>query len=310
MTANKQMDEIRTTVREHYGEIAERIQPESGTACGCAPAQSSCCGTNEDSSEKSVNFLYEDSDVNDLPSDVTDLSLGCGDPVTLASLTEGQFVLDLGSGGGIDCFLAAKKVGSAGKVIGVDMTPAMIDRARANKNKLGVENVEFRLGEIEHIPVEDKVVDVVISNCVINLSPDKPAVFREAFRVLKPGGKFAVSDIVTDGDLPEIIKESISAWAGCVAGAMDVNVYVESLEAAGFVDIDVNPIYWDSEMIDAAVEQLDPDIQMKIKENKKNGRKTLLIHNPDGMEIIEDFGEDFDPQKSIFSARITAWKPS
>jgi len=205
-----QTDEIRAAVRDRYGKIADNTQP----GCGCSPSQTSCCDPGDDIQENLAIHLYQDTNVSELPSEVTDISLGCGDPVTLASLTEGQTVLDLGSGGGIDCFLAAKKVGQTGNVIGVDMTPAMIDRARTNKEKMGVKNVDFRLGEIEHLPVSDDTVDVIISNCVINLSPDKLGVFREAFRVLKPGGKLAVSDIVTEGDLPDIIMESLSAWAG------------------------------------------------------------------------------------------------
>jgi len=291
-----QKDEIRTAVRDRYGKIADKTQP----GCGCSPSQSSCCDPGDDIQENLAIHLYQDTNVSELPSEVTDISLGCGDPVALASLTEGQTVLDLGSGGGIDCFLAAKKVGQTGKVIGVDMTPAMIDRARTNKEKIGIENVEFRLGEIEHLPVSDDIVDVIISNCVINLSPDKPGVFREAYRVLKLGGKLAVSDIVTEGDLPDIIMESLSAWAGCIAGAVDVNDYINGLQEAGFVDVQVKASYWDPEFFEAAVEQLEPELKARVLENKKNGRKTLT----------DGYNKEFDPQKSIFSAKITAWKPS
>ena len=280
MTDKKASNEIHTAVREHYGEIAERTLAD----CGCAPAASSCCGPDTTIDLSNVSKLYEDSNVNELPPEVTDISLGCGDPVTLAALQEGETVLDLGSGGGIDCFLAAKKVGPNGRVIGVDMTPAMIKRANTNKDKLAADNVEFRLGQIEKIPVEDNTVDVIISNCVINLSPDKPAVFREAFRVLAPGGKLAVSDIVTDGELPDNVKSSLSAWAGCVAGALDVKDYIKAIEGAGFENVDVRAVYWDQETIDAAVEELDIGIQSQGEEDKL--------------------------QKSIFSAKITAWKPS
>ena len=292
----KEKDEIRAAVRDRYGEIADKTQ----SGCGCSSSQASCCEPGSDIQENLAIHLYQDTNVSELPSEVTDISLGCGDPVTLASLTEGQTVLDLGSGGGIDCFLAAKKVGQTGKVIGVDMTPAMIDRARTNKEKMGVKNVDFRLGEIEQLPVSDDTVDVIISNCVINLSPDKPCVFREAFRVLKPGGKLAVSDIVTDGDLPDIIKESLSAWAGCIAGAMDVNDYVIGLQEAGFVDVEVKASYWDTEFFEAAVEQLEPELKARVLDNKENGRKTL----------IDGYDKEFDPQKSIYSAKITAWKPN
>ncbi|MBC8496212.1 MAG: methyltransferase domain-containing protein, partial [Chloroflexi bacterium] len=183
----------------------------------------------------------------------------------------------------IDCFLAAKKVGPTGKVIGVDMTSAMVERARANKEKLGAENVEFRLGEIEHLPVPDETIDVIISNCVINLSPDKPQVFREAYRSLRPAGRLAVSDIVTDGQLPDVIKNSLSAWADCIAGALDAKEYIAAIQEAGFADIDLTASYWDQEMIDVAIDQIDPELKIQVK--------------------------DFDPQKAIFSAKITARKP-
>mgnify|MGYP001024942071 CR=1 FL=1 len=210
-------------------------------------------------------------------------SLTGGDPVTLASLLPGQSVLDLGSGGGIDCFLAARKVGPTGHVIGVDMTPQMIDRARANKAVLGVDNVDFRLGEIEHLPVEENSVDVVISNCVINLSPDKEQVFREIFRVLKPGGKLAVSDIVTDGDLPKEIKQNLAAWAGCVAGAVDIQQYSAAIQRAGLVQIEVTPDYLPDQMIAEAVDQL-PD------------------------ELVQTLDQE-SLYRSVYSARITARKP-
>ncbi len=281
--------DIRTVVRDRYGAIAEKAAAGEQASC-CSPAQSesSCCGPTDDAEQLSmVSKLYEDPDVADLPAEVTDISLGCGDPVTLASLTPGQTVLDLGSGGGIDCFLAAKKVGPTGKVIGVDMTASMIERARANKEKLGAENVEFRLGEIEHLPVADNTVDVIISNCVVNLSPDKPQVFREAFRALKPGGKLAVSDIVTDGPLPDVVKNSLSAWAGCVAGALDVQEYIGGIELAGFVDVELKPIYWDQVMIDAAVEQLDPEIAAQVEEAKAKGKKVMVINEGGDADVIE-----------------------
>ncbi len=304
--------DIRTAVRERYGDIAEKFQPGQQADCGCGPTDSACCGPDEVVQLDSIANLYEDSDAFDLPSEVTDLSLGCGDPVTLASLEEGQTVLDLGSGGGIDCFLAAKKVGPTGKVIGVDMTSAMIERARANKEKLGAENVEFRLGEIEHLPVADDTVDVIISNCVINLSPDKPQVFREAYRSLKPGGRLAVSDIVTDGPLPDAIKNSMSAWAGCIAGALDVKEYIAAIQDAGFTDVDVTASYWEQDMIESAVDQLDPELKAQVEEAKNDGRAVLVVNEGGEGEIIEFDGEafkDFDPQKAIFSAKITARKP-
>jgi ubiquinone/menaquinone biosynthesis C-methylase UbiE len=169
-----------------------------------------------------------------LPVDVTGLSLGCGDPVSIASLQAGETVLDLGSGGGIDCFLAAERVGASGRVIGVDMTPAMLAKANANKAKMGVTNVEFRLGNIEALPVADNTVDVILSNCVINLSPDKPAVFAEALRVLKPGGRMSLSDIVTEGEFTPALRADLSKWAECVTGAIDAHQYLTLIQAAGF----------------------------------------------------------------------------
>ncbi|HSF83525.1 MAG TPA: arsenite methyltransferase [Anaerolineales bacterium] len=268
--------EIRSAVRERYARHAEQEPSRSG--CGCEP--SSCCG---DGATESPVQWYEDAAVAGLPVEVTGLSLGCGDPVTLAELQPGQTVLDLGSGGGIDSFLAARQVGPTGHVIGVDMTPAMLDRARANQEKMGVENVDFRLGEIEHLPVADSSVDVIISNCVINLSPDKPQVFQEAYRVLKPGGKLAVSDIVTDGPLPEHIKYNLSAWAGCMSGALEVQDYIASLEAAGFVKVNITPTYLPQEVVDQAVEELGDAIPLE---------------------------ERTDPSiyQAVFSARISAQK--
>ena len=170
---------------------------------------------------------------------MTEASLGCGNPLAIAGLQPGEVVLDLGSGGGIDCFLAAKKVGPEGRVIGLDMTPDMIKLARRNAKKMGVTNVDFRYGEMEEMPLPDESVDVIISNCVINLSPDKDAVFREAFRVLRPGGRLSVSDIVVDGDLPQSIRSQLDAWAGCVAGALDESVYLDKIRAAGFEQVEV-----------------------------------------------------------------------
>jgi arsenite methyltransferase len=251
-----QEQEIHSAVRDHYAAAIAPKQEEVTCGCCCGSSQSACCGDDL--------VIYDDPAVFDLPADVTEISFGCGDPVTLASLKPGQTVLDLGSGGGIDCFLAAKKVGEAGQVIGVDMTPQMIDRARTNQAKVGVKNVEFRLGEIEHLPVEDGLVDVVISNCVINLSPDKDQVFREIFRVLKPGGRVAVSDIVTQGELPDIIKQNLAAWAGCISGAVDVDVYTRAMEAAGLVGIVITPVYLPDEMIREAVQQLPLEHQIHL----------------------------------------------
>jgi SAM-dependent methyltransferase len=183
--------------------------------------------------------LYDNALLVGLPAEVTNISLGCGDPVTIAGLHAGETVLDLGSGGGIDCFLAARQVGENGYVIGVDMTPAMLEKANANKLKMGVHNVEFRRGQIEALPVQDNTVDVIMSNCVINLSPDKQSVFKEAFRVLKPGGRIAVSDIVTEGDFSAELRADTAQWAECVTGAIDVTTYTGMMRAAGFSNIQV-----------------------------------------------------------------------
>jgi len=183
--------------------------------------------------------FYAAEELAGLPDSVTEASLGCGNPLAIAGLRPGEVVLDLGSGGGIDCFLAARKVGPTGRVIGLDMTPDMIQLARRNAKKLGVTNVDFRFGEMEEMPLPDGSVDVIISNCVINLSPDKDAVFREAYRVLRPGGRLSVSDIVVDGDLPPFIRRRLDAWAGCLAGALDESVYLAKIRAAGFERIEV-----------------------------------------------------------------------
>jgi len=257
---DSQDKDIRQHVLERYGQIATDFKVKSGSASCCGPADSggsSCCEADDTADMDKVALMYDTPDVGRLPEEVTGLSLGCGDPVALASLQPGQTVLDLGAGGGIDCFLAAKQVGESGRVIGVDMTASMLEKARANKAKIGADNVDFRLGEIEHLPVSDGSVDVIISNCVINLSIDKPQVFREAYRVLRPGGKLAVSDMVTDGPLPDKVKDSLSAWACCIAGAWDVNDYVGAIEAAGFVDVEVTPVYLDKQLLDDAIVQLE-----------------------------------------------------
>jgi len=183
--------------------------------------------------------FYSSEELGGLPETVTGASLGCGNPIAIAGLQPGEVVLDLGSGGGIDCFLAARVVGPQGKVIGLDMTPDMIRLAQANAKKVGATNVEFRFGEMEDIPLPDASVDVVISNCVVNLSPDKDAVFQEVYRVLRPGGRISISDIVVDGDLPQAIRSRLDAWAGCVAGALDEGIYLDKIRAAGFGGIEV-----------------------------------------------------------------------
>ena len=261
---------IHDVVREHYAERARKAD----SCCAPEPA-SACCD--------SKNVLYPEELLTTLPDDVANFSLGCGDPITLAALLPGQTVLDLGSGGGLDCFLAAKKVGESGHVIGVDMTPEMLEKARASAKRMGVTNVEFRQGFLENLPVDDDSIDVVISNCVINLSPDKARVFNEVFRVLRPGGKLAVSDIVTDGPLPEAIKQSLSMWAGCVAGAVDAKDYIAMMESAGFTDISVTPTFFDKETVDEAIKDVGDKIDLK--------------------SVPQD-----ELYKTVYSARITARK--
>jgi arsenite methyltransferase len=223
--------EIKRIVRDGYGKIATR-----GVSC-CGPA-SSCCGSPASAPDISRRIGYSENDLKAAPQGAN-LGLGCGNPVALASLKEGDTVLDLGSGAGFDCFLAANKVGKRGKVLGVDMTGEMLDLARENARKGNYDNVEFRLGEIENLPVGDNQVDVIISNCVINLSPDKKRVFREAFRVLRSGGRLMVSDIVLLRELPMEIRDSVAAYVGCVAGAVTKDEYLEAIRAAGFEETEV-----------------------------------------------------------------------
>lgn len=219
--------------------------PTAAEASCCAPAvdesSTSCCGSSagDDVQISRIAELYSGAPIADLPATVTDVAFGCGNPTAISALREGETVLDLGSGGGIDCFLAAKMVGETGRVIGVDMTPEMIDLANRNREKVGATNVEFRHGQIEALPVESNSVDVIISNCVINLSGDKDRVLKEAFRVLKPGGRLAVSDVVVRGEVPAAIRRSMELWVGCIAGALSEDEYRSRLANAGFANVDV-----------------------------------------------------------------------
>ncbi len=223
-------EKVKQVVREGYARIIQQ-----SSSCGCSPV-SSCCGSTDLAQDVSKKIGYTEEELKTVP-EGANLGLGCGNPVALVSLKEGEIVLDLGSGAGFDCFLAADKVGSSGRVIGVDMTPEMIEKARENARKGNYGNVEFRLGEIENLPVADNSADAVISNCVINLAPDKSRVFMEAFRVLKPGGRLMVSDIVLLKELPDFIKNSIEAYIGCLSGAIMRDEYVGAIKAAGFQDI-------------------------------------------------------------------------
>ena len=227
-TQRTDRDDIHGTVREHYARISE-----TAGATSCAPG---CCGANPGAS---VALGYSMEELGTLP-EGANLGLGCGNPQALAALRPGEVVLDLGSGGGIDCFLAARKVGPQGRAIGIDMTPEMLARARAAAKRLGLANVEFRLGEIEHLPVADGSVDVILSNCVVNLSPDKPQVFREALRVLRPGGRLAIADVVALRDIPTHLAAQAATWSGCVSGAAAVRDLERWLREAGFTDIRVH----------------------------------------------------------------------
>jgi arsenite methyltransferase len=265
-------EDVRKTVREGYAQVAK-----SSSSC-CTP-QSSCGCSSSAATNVSKRVGYSDQEIESVP-DGANLGLGCGNPTALASLKEGEVVLDLGSGAGFDCFLAANTVGKNGKVIGVDMTPEMIEKARENARRGSYKNVEFRLGEIETLPVPDNFVDVIISNCVINLSPEKDRVFRDAFRVLKPGGRLMVSDIVLTNDLPDTIKNSVGAYLGCVAGASKRDDYLGLIKAAGFKDVSIaDETSFASSMgaTDPIVESMVNDFGMAKSDLKTLGRSIKSI---------------------------------
>jgi SAM-dependent methyltransferase len=224
---------VKEVVKEKYGQAALRVKSGGSSCCGATPARE-CC-------DPITANLYDSNQAAQIPEEAMLASLGCGNPTALAPLNPGEVVLDLGSGGGIDVLLSAHRVGPTGKAYGLDMTDEMLALANANKQKAGATNVEFLKGEIENIPLPDNSVDVILSNCVINLSADKDRVLREAFRVLKPGGRFAVSDVVTRGDIAPEIRESILLWVGCIAGALEEQDYRAKLQAAGFEQIDIEP---------------------------------------------------------------------
>jgi len=264
------MGDVREIVREKYGRIAQ--------------TRTSCCG-GQSAEVLSTEIGYSKDDLQSVPDDAN-LGLGCGNPIALASLREGEVVLDLGSGGGMDCFLAAQQVGPGGKVIGVDMTPDMVSLARKNAAEGNNKNVEFRLGEIENLPAADNSVDVIISNCVINLSPDKKRVFEETWRVLRPGGRFMVSDIVLLKSLPEAVKKDVDALVGCVAGASLKEDYLETITSAGFLDIRIV----DETPFKMASEAADPMV------------KSLV----DGLGLSAD--EVNDIARSVVSMKVEGWK--
>lgn len=264
-------EEIRSRVREGYGRVAR----ESGSCCG---AFSGCCGTAA-AVQIGERIGYSREELHAVP-EGANLGLGCGNPVALAGLKEGQVVLDLGSGAGFDSFLAARAVGERGRVIGVDMTPEMVQRARENAVKGGFKNVEFRLGEIERLPVADAAVDVILSNCVINLSPDKPRVFAEAFRVLKPGGTLSISDVVLLKPLPPAVARSAAAYLGCVAGASLKEEYLAMLRAAGFAEpriVSEETFYAAETVHDPVVRQIVEASQLSDEELRETGRSVVSV---------------------------------
>jgi arsenite methyltransferase len=270
--------DIKNVVREKYGKIAAT----SGTCC----PSTSCCGGPAVVTEIGKKIGYADSDLAMVP-EGANLGLGCGNPIALASLKEGETVLDLGSGAGFDCFLAADRVGKTGRVIGVDMTPEMIERARENARKDGVENVEFRFGDIEHLPVEEGIVDVIISNCVINLAPDKGRVFQEAFRVLRPGGRLMVSDIVLTKPLPDFVKNSVAAYIGCVAGAALKKDYLGAMRQAGFEDVTVQsetPFPVDCVTSDPMLSGLAESLNLSMEELARQATETVVSVRVSGIK--------------------------
>lgn len=265
----KQADDIRQNVRDSYSQVAEASN--SGNTCG---TESSCCGVSSDDAINTIvstRLGYSKDDLEAVPKGA-DMGLGCGNPRAIASIQSGETVLDLGSGGGFDCFLAAAETGESGNVIGVDMTPTMISKARENAVRGKFPQVEFRLGEIENLPVADKTIDVIISNCVINLSPDKPRVFKEAYRVLKSGGRLAISDVVASTELPEEIRNDLQLYSGCMAGASVISELEQILSDSGFTEIKIAP-------------------------------------KDESTEFIKDWAPGHDVEKYVVSATIEAIKP-
>ncbi|MEE8389734.1 MAG: arsenite methyltransferase [Anaerolineae bacterium] len=305
---------ITEAVRQMYGGIARRFveKPVQASCCGPSAAvedtvdeqtQASCCGPSEAAVETTgaATRFYSAEEVRDLPDSVTGISLGCGNPTAIAELQPGEAVLDLGSGGGIDCFLAAKKVGPEGRVIGLDMTTDMIRLARRNAKKVGATNVDFRYGEMEDMPLPDESMDVIISNCVINLSPDKDAVFGEAYRVLRPGGRMMVSDMVVNGELPQSVRSRLDAWAGCIAGALDESVYLDKIRAAGFERVEV--VSRDYVPADQAMEEEEVQLVMAGPDGPVEGEdaKALLAEASVSLN---------DLAQIVASIKVKAYKPA
>ena len=269
---------IKKAVRDNYAKVATE------GSC-CSGPVTNCCGQESLVKEISSSIGYTREDMDKVP-EGSNLGLGCGNPIALASLKKGEIVLDLGSGAGFDCFLAADKVGPEGKVIGVDMTPEMLEKARENAQKDNINNIEFRLGEIENLPVADGVIDIIISNCVINLSTDKGKVFSEAFRVLKPGGRIMVSDIVLTRELPDIIRENVSAYVGCIAGAVIKEDYLEAIRKAGFTDVKI-------------LEETNFPVSYIVSDNS-----AVIVKN----DLDLDKDEVKDLEESVLSIKVSALK--
>ncbi|MBP7792602.1 MAG: arsenite methyltransferase [Candidatus Goldbacteria bacterium] len=275
-----QKKEIKKVVKSGYAKIAK----QGGSCCG----GTSCCGNSKVATDISKSIGYSMEEINSVP-DGANLGLGCGNPVAIASLKKGDFVLDLGSGAGFDAFLAARRVGDTGRVIGVDMTKEMIKKAENNRVKGGYSNVEFRLGEIENLPVDDNSIDVIISNCVINLSTDKKSVFKEAFRVLKPGGRLMVSDLVLIKELPETIKNSAEAYVGCLAGAIFKDEYLKLIKSAGFANVSIMDESYYPVMTmanDAAVKVLKSS-PLKSREDLKNAENSVASIKVSAMKPVK-----------------------
>jgi len=271
-------EKIKKIVKENYAKIAKE------SLCCCSQSVSCCTDTGVEK-EISKNIGYSDIDIDRVPKG-SNLGLGCGNPVALASIKDGDIVLDLGSGAGFDCFLASEKAGAEGKIIGVDMTVEMIEKARENASQGGYKNIEFRLGEIENLPIEDSIVDIIISNCVINLAADKDNVFKEAFRVLKPGGRIMVSDIVTSEVLPDFIKKDASAYVSCISGAIVKEDYLKAIKKAGFIDI----VTFD-------------EVNFPIKYISCNGTEDKRVND---LALSQNMIDKFE--KSVFSIKVSAIK--
>jgi SAM-dependent methyltransferase len=312
MSDQTKASEIKEAVRDSYGTIARQVAGGQRASC-CGPSASSapaaCCGPDTALAGRqpalarrpgdNARFLYTGPVAATLPDSVTGAALGCGDPTAIADLQPGQVVLDLGSGGGIDCFLAARRVGPTGRVIGLDMTPDMIRLAQQNAKKMGADNVEFRLGEIEDIPLPDASVDVIISNCVVNLSPDKDAVFREAHRVLRPGGTLSISDMVVTRPLPEPIRQRVEAWASCIAGALVEDDYLNRIRLAGFADVDVRSRdYLSISRSAAGDDQLLTDVASALSMDVDDVRRLMQESNLQPADLVS----------LVASIRVTARK--